>query len=51
MRAGLRRVLQFEWTNSLFGAALPKVPMAVYRQHGLSTAFIEKYPRLFERFV
>jgi hypothetical protein len=51
VRSGLRRLLQFEWANSLFGAALPKVPMAVYRQHGLSTAFVEKYPRLFQRFV
>jgi len=51
VRAGVRRVLQFEWTNSLFGAALHKVPMSVYRQQGVSTAFVEKYPRLFQRFV
>ena len=51
VRAGLRRVLQFEWANSLFGAALRSVPIAIYRQHGVSTAFIEKYPRLFLRFV
>jgi hypothetical protein len=49
--SGLRRVLQFEWANSLFGAALTKVAMAVYRRHGVTTAFIEKYPRLFQRFV
>lgn len=51
VHSGVRRVLQFEWANSLFGAALKKVPLTVYREHGLSTAFVEKYPRLFQRFV
>lgn len=51
VRSGLRRLLQFEWANSLFGAAVSKVSLETFRQHGLSTAFVTKYPRLFARFV
>ena len=51
VRSGLRRLLQFEWANSLFGAAVTKVSLKTFRQHGLSTRFIAKYPRLFQRFV